>query len=132
MTLVDSNVWIDLIQRDPNWFEWSFEALKSAQRAGPIYVNAVVRAELAGAYDHQADLDQFLLVAKAVTKAFSSEAAYVAGRAFLQYRRRKGTKSGVLPDFFIGAQAQTEGWPLLTRDAHRYKTYFPKVKLISP
>jgi predicted nucleic acid-binding protein len=132
MILVDTNVLIDLIQDDPQWADWSEEQLMKAQKKGPLFINAVGYAELVPALDSMAALDDFLKRAKIVVKDISRSAAYLAGVAFLQYRKRKGTKTGVLADFFIGAQAYTEGWKILTRDEGRYKTYFPKVKLICP
>ncbi len=132
MILVDANVWIDLIERDAVWLDWSLSQLQLARAEKRVAINPVIYAELAPAYDSAAELATFIRESKAQIKAFSAECAYAAGRAFLQYRKQKGTKTGVLPDFFIGAQAQTEGWTILTRDAGRYKTYFPRVKLICP
>ena len=95
-------------------------------------INPVIYAELAPSYDDPAALDKFLKTAKATMKPLSRAAAYTAGRAFLRYHQKRGSKIGVLPDFFIGAQAETEGWTVLTRDVARYATYFPDVKLIAP
>lgn len=132
MILVDTNVLIDLVQDDPQWADWSEEQLMQAQKLGPLFINAVGYAELVPALDSMAALDDFLKRSKIVVKDLSRPAAYMAGEAFLQYRKRRGTKTGVLADFFMGAQAHTEGWRILTRDEGRYKTYFPKVKLICP
>ena len=132
MILVDSNVWIDLIQQDAIWLDWSLAQVQRARRHDRLVINPVIHAELAPTYDDMAALDLFLRAAKATIKPFSREASYAAGRAFLRYRQLRGSKTGVLPDFFIGAQAQAEGWALLTRDAGRYRTYFPAVKLICP
>lgn len=132
MTLVDTNVLIDLVQDDPSWAVWSEAQLFEALKQGPLYINAVAYAELVPAFDDMAALDSFLNLAKITVKDISRPTAYLAGTAFLRYRRLKGTKTGVLADFFIGAHAQTEGWTLLTRDAARYKTYFPEAKLICP
>ena len=132
MTLVDTNVLIDLVQDDAEWASWSEEKLFEAQQAGALVINTVGYAELAPAFDSMAELDGFLKRAKIAVKGISRPAAYLAGQAFLQYRKRKGVKTGVLAEFFIGAQAQAEGWEILTRDAGRYKTYFPAVRLICP
>lgn len=132
MILVDSNIWIDVIQEDPVWLDWSLAQLQQARASNRVVINPIIYAELAPTYDEPEQLDYFLKVAKATLKPLPRPAAYVAGRAFLQYRRKRGTKTGVLPDFFIGAHAQTEGWPILTRDVARYATYFPNVKLIAP
>jgi predicted nucleic acid-binding protein len=132
MTLVDTNVLIDLAQDDPNWADWSEEQLVLAQKRGPLFINLIGYAELVPAMDTAVALDSFLTRAKVTVCDISRPAAYLAGVAFLKYRKQKGSKTGVLADFFIGAQAQTERWPLLTRDPGRYRTYFPKVKLICP
>jgi predicted nucleic acid-binding protein len=132
MILVDSNIWIDLIQRDSVWFDWSLEQTQRARAAKLAVINPVIYAELAATYDTAQELATFIRASKVGVKPLSQDCAYLAGRAFLDYRKRKGAKSGVLPDFFIGAQAQTEGWKILTRDAARYNTYFPSVRLICP
>ena len=132
MILVDSNIWIDLIQDDPVWFDWSLDQLQRARAARRAVINPVIYAELAPTYDTAEELADFVRTAKVSIQPISPDTAYAAGRAFLTYRTRKGGKTGVLPDFFIGAQAQTEGWKILTRDGARYKTYFPKVQLICP
>lgn len=132
MILVDANIWIDLIQEDPVWLDWSLAQVQQVRAQKRAVINPVIYAELAPTYDDAAALDKFLNAAKATMKPLSRAAAYAAGRAFLRYRQKRGTKTGVLPDFFIGAQAQTEGWTILTRDVARYTTYFPSVKLIAP
>jgi predicted nucleic acid-binding protein len=132
MILVDSNVWIDLIQRDPKWLEWSATQIQALRQTETLAINPVIYAELVPNYDSQDDLAQFVRLSGSRFVPLSEDAAYLAGRAFERYRQRKGAKTGVVADFFIGAQALTEGWTLLTRDAARYKTYFPKIKLICP
>lgn len=132
MTLVDTNVLIDLVQDDAEWAAWSEAKLFEALQAGALMINPVGYAEMVPAFDSMADLDSFLKRARITVKDISRAAAYLAGDAFLRYRKRKGTKTGVLADFFIGAQAQAEGWKILTRDAARYKSYFPAVVLICP
>lgn len=132
MILVDSNIWIDLIQEDPVWLDWSLAQVQQVRAQKRAVINPVIYAELAPTYDDSAALDKFLNTARATMKPLSRAAAYAAGCAFLRYRQKRGTKTGVLPDFFIGAQAQTEGWSILTRDVARYATYFPSVKLIAP
>lgn len=132
MTLVDTNVLIDLVQDDAEWASWSEVKLFEAQLAGTLTINPVGYAELVPAFNSMADLDSFLKSAKIAVKDISRPAAYLAGEAFLSYRKRKGIKTGVLADFFIGAQAQAENWTILTRDTARYKSYFPAVNLICP
>ena len=135
-TLVDTNVLIDLVQDDATWGQWSEEQLFAALQKGNLYINAVGYAELVPAFDDMPALDAFLKQAKITIKPISRPAAYLAGEAFLRYRKSNGTKTGenlgVRADFFIGAQAQAEGWTILTRDAARYKTYFSGVKLVCP
>ena len=132
MTLVDTHVLIDLVQDDAQWASWSETKLFEAQLAGALTINSVGYAELVPAFNSRAELDSFLKSAKIAVKDISRPAAYLAGEAFLSYRKRKGTKTGVLADFFIGAQAQVENWTILTRDTARYKSYFPAVNLICP
>ena len=132
MILVDTNVWIDLIERDPVWMEWSLAHVMQARAEQTAVINAVIYAELAPTYDSEETLAQFVRLSGAQWMPLSASAAWVASRAFLNYRQRKGVKTGVLPDFFIGGQALAEGWTLLTRDAARYRTYFPDIQLICP
>ena len=132
MILVDSNVWIDLIQNDPLWMPWSKEQILLARQQKSLVINPIVYAELVPNYDRFEDLAHFVKLSSAIMKPLSDKCAYEAGRAFIAYRQRGGIKTNVIADFFIGAQTVTEGWILLTRDAARYKTYFPKIKLICP
>ncbi len=132
MTLVDSNVLLDLVTDDPNWSEWSLSRLEEAALAGPVVINDIVYAELSIRYERMEDLDEMLDEAVIEIVATPRPALFLAGKAFRQYRATGGPRTGVLPDFFIGAHAAVEGWSLLTRDVARYRTYFPKVTLIAP
>ncbi len=136
MILVDSNVWIDVIQRDPVWLDWSLEQLDLASRGNGLAINAIICAELAPNFDSSIKLAQFIKASKTKSLPLSHECAYLAGSTHLKFRQSKRASKnavvGVLADFFIGAQAQTEGLSILTRDAARYKTYFPTVPLICP
>ena len=132
MILVDTNILIDVLKADPVWLLWSAQHLMLARQAGPVFVNYVVYAELNTHESTAAQADAMLDDLGIAICDLTRESARIAARAFGQYRNRGGNKSGVLPDFFIGAHAQAEGWTLLTRDAARYKTYFPKLKLICP
>lgn len=132
MTLVDTNVLLDLVTNDPDWSEWSLARLEEAALAGPILINDIVYAETSIRYDRIEDLDAMLSQALIEIAATPRSALFLAGKAFRRYRAAGGTRTGVLPDFFIGAHAAVEGWPLLTRDAGRYRRYFPKVRLIAP
>jgi predicted nucleic acid-binding protein len=131
MILVDTNVLLDIYKADLIWMPWSLKHLRHAE-AGQLVINMVVYAELAGHPSEPAHLDQFLDMLGVQMLELSRPAARLAGLAFRDYRQRGGTKTGVLPDFFIGAHAMADGYQLLTRDAGRYKTYFPKIKLICP
>lgn len=131
MILVDTNVFVDVIHRDPIWLDWSLRELSKAKR-GPILTNFVVYAELHTHDTAGPHIDAFLEKLGVQVVDLSRPAAQLAAQAFRAYRQRGGTKTGVLPDFFIGAHAQADGFKLLTRDAGRYKTYFPKIKLICP
>ena len=130
--LIDTNIIVDLLRADADWMQWSAAQLDLARTRQPLCINIVVYAELCSHRQTQSQIDGFLQDMDIQIPAISTTAALSAAQAFLQYRQRGGSKTGVLPDFFIGAQAQSEGWTLLTRDAARYKTYFPELKLICP
>lgn len=132
MILVDSNVLIDVMKNDPVWADWSLQQLRWAKANDKLAINAIIYAELAVAYNTATQLDAVLKPVGLELAALSPPAAFLASQAFQRYRKAKGVKTGVLPDFFIGAQAQVEGWRLLTRDAARYRSYFPGVRLICP
>ena len=132
MILVDTNVLLDLVTDDPNWSEWSLARLEEAALAGPILINDIVYAETSIRYNRIEDLDAMLTQAMIEIAPTPRSALVLAGKAFQRYRAAGGTRTGALPDFFIGAHAAVEGWPLLTRDAGRYRRYFPKVTLIAP
>ncbi len=132
MTLVDTNVLLDLVTDDPDWSEWSLARLEEAALSGPVLINDAVYAETSIRYERIEDLDAMLTQAMIEVAPMSRPALFLAGKVFRQYRVAGGTRTGVLPDFFIGDHAAVEGWPLLTRDTGRYRTYFPKITLIAP
>lgn len=132
MTLVDTNVLLDLVTDDPVWADWSLARIEAASLDGPLSINAVIYAELAVRYDRIEALDSFLDEAGIVMVPIPSAALFLAGKVFVQYRKVGGSRTGVLPDFFIGAHAAVDRRPLLTRDVGRYRTYFPSLQLISP
>jgi hypothetical protein len=132
VTLVDTNVLLDLVSDDPNWADWSVAQLEAASLNGPLLINDVIYAELAVRYARIEDLEAFLDVAGLEMTAMPRAALFLAGKVFTQYRRSGGHKTGVLPDFFIGAHAAVGRLPLLTRDVGRYRTYFPSLELITP
>ncbi len=131
-TLVDTNVFVDVLKRDPVWFDWSVQALARATTRGGVLTNYVVYAELHTHDTAGPHIDELLNQLQVSVADLSRDAAQLAANAFRHYRQRGGTKTGVLPDFFIGAHAQAQGLKLLTRDAGRYRAYFPKLKLICP
>ena len=132
MTLVDTNVLLDLVTNDPVWADWSIRQLDGAAVKGPLIINDVVYAELSVGFDRIEDLDGMLDEAGITMEEIPREALFLAGKAFRRYRTAGGARSGVLPDFFIGAHAAVLGLPLLTRDAKRYRSYFPSVVLMAP
>jgi predicted nucleic acid-binding protein len=132
MTLVDTNVLLDLVTNDPVWADWSIRQLDDAAVKGPLIINDVVYAELSVGFDRIEDLDDLLDEAGIAMEEIPREALFLAGKAFRRYRTAGGARSGVLPDFFIGAHAAVLGLPLLTRDAKRYRSYFPSVVLMAP
>ena len=132
MTLIDTNVLLDLVTDDPVWAEWSIRQLDIAAVKGPLAINGVVYAELSVGFERIEDLDAVLEDAAIAVVEIPRPALFLAGKAFQRYRAAGGSRSGVLPDFFIGAHAAIAGLPLLTRDGQRYHTYFPSLSLIAP
>lgn len=130
--LVDSNVIIDVLTRNALWAEWSRTALRAAGEEGELSINPIIYAELASGFATAADLDRQVEAGFFRRLPLPYEAGFVAGWAFVNYRRRGGARTSPLPDFYIGAHAAVSGLTLLTRDARRYRAYFPRVRLISP
>jgi predicted nucleic acid-binding protein len=130
--LVDSNVLLDLMTQDAQWFAWSANALANAANRSRLVVNPIVYAEVSVRYSRIEELDAALPKNMFDREALPYEAAFLAGKIFLQYRERGGTKQSPLPDFFIGAHAAVAGYQLLTRDTARYRTNFPTLSLMSP
>jgi predicted nucleic acid-binding protein len=132
MVLVDTNVLVDIVEHDPQWFSWSVGQMRNLSMTQPLAINAIIYAELAATYSSSAVLDQKIATMNLIFEDIPRQAAYLAGKAYVLYRRQRGTKSNVLADFFIGAHAAALGCPLLTRDTRSYTTYFPMVRLIAP
>jgi hypothetical protein len=128
MILVDSNIIIDILTDDEKWAEWSIETLEAQKTT--LAINPIIFAEISIKMDTIELLDEALSLFKRLELPY--DAAFLAGKAFLQYRRSNGTKTSPMPDFFIGAHASILDIPLITRDVSRYRTYFPKLKLIYP
>lgn len=131
-TLVDSNVLLDIATGDPHWQRWSAEALASAANLGSLAINPVIYAEVSIGFATIEELDEALPPEIFLRTQLPYEAGFLAGKAFLTYRRRGGARSAPLPDFYIGAHAAIAGYQLLTRDSGRYRTYFPTVSLLTP
>jgi predicted nucleic acid-binding protein len=132
VTLVDSTVILDIVTEAPAWADWSATALAQARDDGLLVINPMVYAEVSTGFDRIEDLDDAVPADDFEREALPYEAGFVAGKAFLAYRRRGGQKRSPLPDFYIGAHAAVRGYRLLTRDVARYRTYFPAVTLIAP
>ena len=132
MTLVDSNVLLDLVTDDPTWSRWSIAQMEAATLRGRLLINDVIYAELSVRYRAIEDLDRMLMSARTDLQPIPRAALFLAGKAFLRYRSRGGSRTGVLPDFFIGAHAVVARHTLLTRDTRRYCDYFPALELIAP
>jgi len=130
--LVDSNVILDIFSEDPEWFEWSSTTLAEATEESRLVVNPIVYSEVSVRFSRIEDLDVALPRDRFIREPIPFEAAFLAGKAFVQYRRRGGTRASPLPDFFIGAHAAVAGYRLLTRDPYRVRLYFPKLELITP
>jgi predicted nucleic acid-binding protein len=130
--LVDSNVLLDVMTEDSRWLAWSAGAIAGAADSSRLVINPVIYAEVSVRYSRVEDLDTALPKTMFDREAIPYEAAFLAGKAFLRYRRLRGTKHSPLPDFFIGAHAAVAGYRLMTRDPARYRTYFPKLTLIAP
>jgi len=130
--LVDSKVILDIATEDRNWFRWSSEALANYAETHTLVINPIIYAEVSIAFDRIEEVDMVLPMSFFRRDAIPWEAAFLAGKCFMAYRRRGGEKSSTLPDFFIGAHAAVARIPLLTRDVSRYRTYFPRLKIIAP
>ncbi len=132
MNLFDTNVLLDIATADPVWLTWSENQFRTAVCQGPILINPIIYAELAPAFASLADLNRWLDPAVFQRLNLPYPAGWLAAQAFVKYRRSGGTKTSPLPDFYIGAHAEIEHLTLVTRDAARYRSYFPNVPLITP
>jgi predicted nucleic acid-binding protein len=132
MLLVDTNVLVDVLENDPDWSTWSLQQLRAQSRVHRLIINPVIYAELSLAFTSFEALDQAVEGLQLALEETPRSALFLAGKAFVRYRREGGAKTNVLADFFIGAHAAVSGYPLLTRDPRRYRTSFPGVTLIAP
>lgn len=131
-TLVDTNVLLDVITRDQNWFAWSISCLDAAALGGTLVINDVIYAELSIRYPTIEALEAVMGQTGIVMTPIPRAALFLAGKVFQRYRATGGVRTGVLPDFFIGAHSAVTGLRLITRDTRRYRTYFPDIDLITP
>jgi len=131
-TLVDSNVILDVVTEDSEWLQWSSAVLAREAERSRLVINPLVYAEVSLAFDRIEELDAAIPTDFVTREPLPWDAAFLAARAFLRYRRKGGTRTHPLPDFYVGAHAAVAGYTLLTRDARRYRTYFPKLRLIAP
>ncbi|HXY59751.1 MAG TPA: type II toxin-antitoxin system VapC family toxin [Methylocystis sp.] len=130
--LIDSNVLLDVMTEDARWFAWSATSIERAADRFRLVVNPIIYAEVSVGYSQIEELEVVLPKSMFDREAIPYEAAFLAGKSFVAYQRRGGSKRSTLPDFFIGAHAALAGYQLMTRDAARYRTYFPKLRLIAP
>lgn len=132
MLLVDTKVLVDVLQDDPKWADWSIGQLRAQAALHQLTINPVIYAEMSSSFSTLEALDRAVSVLALELRAIPRPALFLAAKAFVKYRRRGGGSRQVLPDFFIGAHAAVEGWPLLTRDAGRFRTYFPTLEVVAP
>jgi predicted nucleic acid-binding protein len=132
MILVDTNVLLDVLEEDSRWAAWSQDRLDAASVTDTLAINPIIYSELSMAFARIEELEAVIVDAALTVEAIPREALFLAGKACLRYRRSRGTKRSVLPDFYIGAHAAVMQWPILTRDVSRYQTYYPTVPLITP
>ncbi|MBY0438077.1 MAG: type II toxin-antitoxin system VapC family toxin [Burkholderiales bacterium] len=130
--LVDTNVLVDVLANDPGWCDWSVAQLQAQSRVHRLAINPIIYSELSLTFSSVEALDDVLENMQLGMMEMPKAALFLAGKAFVQYRRSGGTKNNVLGDFFIGAHAAVADLPVLTRDARRYRSYFPGVKLVTP
>jgi predicted nucleic acid-binding protein len=132
LIFIDTNVLLDVATKDSQWAEWSLKAIEDEAVEGPLYINAIIYAELSTRYASVEAFDAFVAQTGVQMAEIPRAAAFLAAKAFGRYRAAGGTGTGVLSDFFIGAHAAVLDIPLLTRDVGRYRTYFPDLRLVAP
>jgi predicted nucleic acid-binding protein len=129
---VDSNVILDIATENPQWFAWSADTLERCGESSVLIINPLIYAEVSIGFERIEELDEVLPPDYFRREALPWEAGFLAGKVFLNYRKSRGIRRSPLPDFYIGAHAAVRGYTLLTRDARRYRTYFPLIHLIAP
>ena len=131
-TLVDSCILIDVLANDAQWANWSLDQLDALGSVAPLIINPLILAEVSPRFERAADLEAALAGLPLVREALPWDAAFLAGQAFKVYRQARGAKTSPMPDFYIGAHALVQGLQLLTRDAARYRSYFPRLRIVAP
>ncbi len=132
MLMVDTNVLVDVLQNDPEWADWSTAQMRAQAAVHQLVISPVVYAEMSLSFSTLEALNRVVATLMLELREIPRPALFLAAKAYAQYRRRGGSQQQVLPDFFIGAHAAVEGWPLLTRDASRIRSYFPSVEVLAP
>ena len=132
MLIVDTNVLVDVLEDDPDWADWSVRQLRAQAQVHELLINPIIYSELSLTFESVAALDDAVNGMGLSLRELPRAALFLAGKAFVKYRREGGSKGNVLADFFIGAHAAVMNCAILTRDARRYKNYFPRVALILP
>ena len=132
MLLVDTNVLVDVLANDPEWADWSISQLRGQSKVHQLAINPIIYSELSLTFSTVEALDKTIVDLGLAMIEMPRPALFLAGKAFVRYRRQGGQKSNVLADFFIGAHAAVSRYPLLTRDTRRYSSYFADLKLITP
>jgi len=132
MVLVDTCVLVDVLQNDPQWVDWSIGQMRAQATLHALAINPVIYAEMSLSFSTLEALDDVVATLALEVCELPRPALFLAAKAYAQYRKRGGAKQQVLPDFFIGAHAAVQGWPLLTRDAARFRTYFPTLQIVAP
>jgi predicted nucleic acid-binding protein len=130
--LVDSNVLLDVLTEDPEWASWSAAALNRAADQSRLVINPIIYGEVSVRFSRMEELEEVLPASDFVREPLPYEAAFLAGKVFLNYRRRGGLRTAPLPDFLIGAHAAIAGYQVLTRDTGHYRAYYPRLRLITP
>ena len=132
MILVDSNIILDIVTQNKDWYNWSSETLQQYADSHTLVINKVIYTEVSNGFDNIEDLNQVFNSKFFKLEELPLEACFLAGKIFLQYKKNTGTKTSTLPDFFIGAHAAVKEYPIITRDIKRYNTYYPTVALVTP
>ncbi len=131
-TLIDTNVFLDVVEERPQWFDWATRKVLEARRGGEVVINPIVYAEASTPYEDETAFARFLGAAGFLKEDLPFGCAFAAAKAHFNYRSRGGVRASPLPDFFIGAHALFRGYRLLTRDAARFRTYFSGLDIIAP